>query len=121
VVPLPIYIHTSVLQGHTANGRILGSAEAYGGAAWRVGIDEFNPEGRRSLSIERSLRFDWLSTNPTAKHPDILYGVRLELTRFAGRGEYGVVLVPAINLNRNLVARRDVANLAIAVSARGWP
>lgn len=121
--PQPPYIHSEVLQGHTFDGMILGSPEAYGGSGWSFGLDEYTPAGRRSVSLERTLRFDWLPTRPstTNVHPDVIYGVRLEMLRFHGRQDYGFTLIPAIDLNRNLVAHHDVPNLTAVVSARGWP
>lgn len=122
LVPYPPYVHSVELQGHTLNGLILGSAEAYGGAGWRIGVDEFSPSGRRSIGLERSLRFDWLPTLvPGAPdHPDVTYGVRAEVVRFKGEREYGVTLIPAIDLNRNLVTHNDVFNLTAAITVRGW-
>ena len=123
-VPLPIYIHSPETQGHTLNGLILGSPEAYGGAAWRAGYDSFTPAGRRSLTLERSLRFDWLPTATASSgivQPDVIYDVRAEVFRFAGSRDYGVTLIPAVDLNRDLVAGRDVFNLTVAVTVRGWP
>lgn len=122
-VPLPPYIHSGVIQGHTVNGLILGSPEAYGGAGWRVGIDEFSSAGRRSIALERSLRFDWLPTLPlngSLVHPDVIYAVRAEVLRFVGDGDFGVTLIPAIDLNRNLVAHHNLFNLTAAVTRRGW-
>ena len=122
--PLPPYIHTVETQGHTVDGLILGSPEAYGGAAWRFGIDEYSPSGRRTLSLERSLRFDWLptdTTNTTLVHPDVIYALRAEVVRFRGNVDWGFTLIPAIDLNRNLVAGRDVFNLSLALTLGGWP
>lgn len=121
-VPLPPYVHSAELQGHTSNGLILGSPEAYGGAGWRLGVDEYTPSGRRSIGLEWSLRFDWLPTlTPGAPvHPDVTYAVRAELIRFRGVREYGVTLIPAIDLNRNLVVHNDVFNLTAAITVRGW-
>jgi hypothetical protein len=122
VYPIPPYTHTLVTQGHTLDGLMLGSPEAYGGAAWRMGFDHFSPRGRESLALERSLRFDWLPTLTSTKsvRPDVLYGIRGELLRFHGRREYGVTLMPSIDLNRNLVAGSDAFNLTAAVTVRGW-
>jgi hypothetical protein len=123
VIPIPPYIHFGVHQGHTSDGRILGSPEAYGGAAWRIGVDEYTPTGRRSLSIERQLRLDWLPTLAAGSgqvHPDVLYGIRAELLRFRGARDLGLTLLPAIDLNRNLESHHDVFSLTVALSARGW-
>jgi hypothetical protein len=121
--PLPPYIHSGEHQGHTLNGMLLGSPEAYGGSGWHFGVDEFTPRGRRSLTFERSLRFDWLPTLPTdvpGARPDVIYAVRAEMTRFAGRRDVTFTLVPALDLNRDLVTRRNVFNLAAGVTLRGW-
>jgi hypothetical protein len=124
--PSPPYIHGEVTQGHTENGLLLGSPEAYGGAGWRLGLDQFTRTGRRSIALERSLRFDWLPTQPpdssTAPlvHPDVIYDVRAELLRFDGRREYAVTLIPAVDLNRNLQARHDVLNVLVEISLRAW-
>lgn len=122
-VPEPPYIHAEVVQGHTQRGLILGSAEAYGGAGWRIGVDDFTDRGRRTIALERALHFDQLLTRPIAfgdTHPDVLYGVRLELLRFAGARDYGVTLVPALNLNRNLERGNDRFNLYASAAIHGW-
>ena len=122
-VPLPIYIHSAETQGHTLDGLILGSPEAYGGAGWRLGLDDFTPGGSRSITLERSLRFDWLPTLPAngpMVHPDVIYDARLALKRFDGSREYGFSLIPAVDLNRNLVSGHDVFNLLAEISVRGW-
>jgi hypothetical protein len=121
-VPLPPYVNGGVQQGHTVNGLLLGAPDAYGGSGWRIGMDEFTTAGRRSLTFERSLRFDWLPTlgNTTLVHPDVIYDVRVELLRFRGAREYALTIVPAIDLNRNLVAHNDVWNLMVALTTRGW-
>jgi hypothetical protein len=121
--PLPPYIHGAEVQGHTLNGMLLGSPEAYGGSGWHFGVDDFTPQGRRSFTLERTLRLDWLPTLP-AEHPqvrpDVLYALRAELTRFMGKRDITVSLVPALDLNRNLVDRHDVFNLSASVTLRGW-
>lgn len=123
VTPIPPYVHSQVTQGHTVDGRFLGSAEAYGGAAWRFGVDRYTARGRESIGLERSLRFDWLPTLASTKgvRPDVIYGLRGEILRFHGRREYGVTLMPAVDLNRNMIVGNDVFNLNAAVTVRGWP
>lgn len=121
--PIPPYVHGGLLQGHTLNGLILGSPEAYGGAGWRLGVDEYTSSGRRTIALERTLRLDWLPTLTTTTdiHPDVLYALRAELLRFDGERDYGFTLIPSIDFNRNLVAHHDVWNLTAAVTVRGWP
>ncbi|MGH9884282.1 MAG: hypothetical protein ACREBE_02060 [bacterium] len=123
VIPIVPYVHSGMTQGHTSNGLLLGSPEAYGGAAWRVGYDEYTPNGRTTFSLERTTRFDWLPTLATTKpvRPDVILALRAEAMRFRGQQDYTVILIPSIDLNRNLVAENDVFNLTAAVTVRGWP
>lgn len=121
--PIPPYLHSQVVQGHTQRGRLLGSPEAYGGAGWRASLDDYTDGGRTTVALERALRFDWLPGQPpgaTDVHPDVLYAVRFEQLRFAGRHDYTLTLVPAIDLNRNLVPGADRLNLHASVTVRGW-
>ncbi|NUO38769.1 MAG: hypothetical protein HOQ31_09255 [Gemmatimonadaceae bacterium] len=121
--PIPPYLHFQVVQGHTQRGLLLGSPEAFGGSGWRVAVDDYTPRGRVTVGIERALRFDWLpgdSVPATNVHPDVLYALRLEMLRFAGRRDYTLVLVPAIDLNRDLRPGADQFNLHAGVRVTGW-
>jgi hypothetical protein len=122
IYPQPPYIHGVIRQGHTLNGLILGSPEAYGGSGWRLGIDDVNQRGRLSFSLERMLRLDFvhaMSINGQVE-PDVSYGLRGEWYRFTKQGAVGLTLIPAIDLNRNLEKHNDVFNLTAAFSWRGW-
>jgi len=122
--PNPPYIHSELQQGHTLNGLILGSPEAYGGAGWRIGVDTYTAAGRTTFSLERALRFDYLfggGSNDTALvHPDVVYAIRGEMLRFRGKMDYTLTVAPAIDLNRNLVPHHDVFNLMASVTVHGW-
>ncbi len=120
--PIPPYIHSREVQGHTLDGLLLGSPEAYGGAGWTIGIDDFTARGRRSLSLQRTLRLDWLPGVGTSVrvHPDEMYSLRAEALCFRGTGDIGIVVIPTLNLNRNLVAHHDVPNLTVALTMHGW-
>jgi hypothetical protein len=123
-IPMPPYIHAGVTQGHTEDGLILGSPDAYGGAGWRFGLDQYTTSGRTSFALERSYRFDWLRTLPQngpMVHPDVIYSLRADLLRFHGASQIGLTLIPAIDLNRNLVAGHDVFNLTTALTLQGLP
>ena len=121
--PLPPYYHGQVLQGHTEHGLLLGSPEAYGGAGWRLAVDDYKPSGRMTIGLERFLRFDAVggqTASAAEVHPDVLYGVRAELLRFAGTRDYTITVVPALDLNRNLEPGSDVFNLHVALTVHGW-
>ncbi len=121
--PFPLYLHGITRQGHTNNGLFLGSAEAYGGAGFRLGFDRFDTRGRQSLTVERSLRLDWLPgqlTTGKEVQPDVVWAVGGEAVRFKGRREFGLSVSTMIDLNRNLIQNHDVFNLRTAFSVRGW-
>ena len=122
--PLPPYVHfDGVPQGHTQHGLLLGSPEAYGGAGWRLAVDNYTPSGRTTLGLERFLRFDAIAgpgSDTADIHPDVFYGVRAELLRFSGAQDYTISVVPALDLNRNLERGNDVFNLHVALTVHGW-
>ncbi len=121
-VPLPPYLHGGVLQGHTQRGLLLGSPEAYGGAAWRAGFDQYDTRGRTSLVVERQLRVDWLPTvapTDTTRRPAVQLSVGGEAMRFVGRREVALSLTTMLELNRNLRPGVDVPNVRAALSLRG--
>jgi hypothetical protein len=121
-MPLPPYLHGGVPQGHTQRGLLLGSPEAYGGAAWRAGYDQYDTRGRTSLVVERQLRVDWLPTvvpTDTTRRPAVQFAVGGEAMRFVGRREVTLSLTGMIELNRNLRPGVDVPNVRAALTLRG--
>jgi hypothetical protein len=121
--PFPPYLHTVARQGHTNNGLLLGSPEAYGGAGWRLGLDQFNEKGRTSFIVERNLRLDWLPATVTVGreiHPDVVWAIGGEALRFKGNREFGLSVTSMLNLNRNIERGHDVFNLRTALTVRGW-
>lgn len=120
--PFPMYKHTAVLQGHTNRGQLLTSAEGYGGAGLFVRVDRYDPTGRWSAELARSLRFDWVrgldGIGLGSEDPDVIYALELSHARFLGPVEIAVALTPALNLNRNLDPAEDVVNVRFDLSAR---
>jgi hypothetical protein len=120
--PLPVYTHSGVNQGHTHRGLLLGSPEAYGGAAWRTGVDQFTPAGRVSFTVERALRLDWLPDTPQQRNQvprDVVYALGAEVMRLVGGMEVGGAATAMVELNRNLERGNDAPNLRLAVWFRG--
>ena len=120
--PLPVYLHSGVNQGHTHRGLLLGSPEAYGGAAWRTGVDQFTPAGRVSFTVERALRLDWLPDTPQQRNQvprDVVYALGAEVMRLVGGMEVGGAATAMVELNRNLERGNDAPNLRLAVWFRG--
>jgi hypothetical protein len=127
--PYPLYVHFGETQGHTVNGRFLGSPDVYGGAGASIAVDEYTPEGRWTFGMERHLRLDWLpltagalpGSSPAAAgaRPDVLIGARVERTWFRGGRDYTLSIFPALDLNRNTGAGSDEFNLRAAFSLTG--
>jgi hypothetical protein len=118
----PPYLHGGVRQGHTQHGLLLGSPAAYGGAAWRAGFDQYDPNGRTSLMIERQMILDWLPTSAptdTTRRPAVQLAVGGEAMRFVGRRELTLSLTAMLELNRNLRPGVDVPNVRAAATIRG--
>jgi hypothetical protein len=122
-VPSPIYVHSAVVQGHTLNGLFLGAPEAFGGGGWKIGLDEYTPSGRRSIGLERTLRFDWIGSLPDSKgiHPSVDYAARFEMLSFRGHRDLTLTVLPGLVLNNNLQAGHDSPNLTVAITLGGWP
>ena len=121
--PFWAYGHEKTQQGLTSRGQILGSPVAAGGSGATLAWDRYTVAGRRSISVERQLRLDWLpaigSTGGT-RNAETLYGVRYERVHFAGGRDWTLTIAPSRILNRNLVVGNDLWNLELGARWRGW-
>jgi hypothetical protein len=119
-----LYQHSAVVQGHTQRGELLGAPDLYGGAGLRVAYENFTPEGRRSVTFQRSLQGQAIpvvtATGVATRPADVLYSLRFEQLRFYGGRDYTVTVIPSYNLNRYTIANNDQFNLYIAAGVRGW-
>jgi hypothetical protein len=115
----PFYIH-SLGQGHTYRGQILGSEWGVGGAAAKVAVDWYHPQGRWTVSWSRLLRGDTGDTvatvPPNPRGVDVLHTVGVERLLFYGRYDIWAGVTAVYELNRDF--RRDAFNLNLSVGAR---
>lgn len=121
--PFWAYGHERTVQGLTSRGQMLGSPIAAGGAGGTIAWESYSPSGRRSISLERQLRLDWLPTlgaTGGSANAETLYGVRYERLRFAGSRDWSLVVAPSRVLNRNLIRGNDLWNLELGGRWRGW-
>ena len=121
--PIPIYLHNEVRQGHTLNGMLLGTDDAFTGSSARLTLDDYTPSGRRSISLFHQLRLDWLPgiADPQSVHyPDVILGARYELMRFDNGRDYTMTVMPTYELNHDLVPGKGLANLTLGFGVRGW-
>jgi hypothetical protein len=119
-----LYIHGFLYQGHTQRGQLLGAPDVYGGAGMRLAFEEFTPQGRRSITFQRSLQAQAIPvvtvTGVPTRPADVLYSLRFEQMRFRGARDYTVAVIPTYNLNRYTIANNDQFNLYLAFGIRGW-
>ena len=123
-VPLPLYTHSHVRQGHTHAGQLLSSPVAYGGAGWTLGFDLYHPQGRWTIDLSRSLQTEFSVIHSGTSGPkisDVIYALKLEVVRFGDGIEWTTAVTPSLNLNRNLLKENDVFNLTLRLSMSGLP
>ena len=123
-IPMPLYSHGQVREGHTHVGQLLSSPAAYGGAGWTLGVDLYHGQGRWTVDLSRSLQTEFskiYSGTSGPKISDVIYALKLEAVRFRDGVEWTTAVTPSFNLNRNLVEENDVFNLALSLSIQGLP
>jgi hypothetical protein len=116
----PFYVHSTVTQGHTQRGKILGSPAGVGGAASVLALDRYHPGGRWTLFLSRELRQDrgqYVQTgqlDPRALDVQLAAGAN----GLFFRGPYDVTagVTAVYELNRDF--QRDVLNLNFTVAVR---
>lgn len=121
--PYPPYTHSRTRQGLTNRGQLLGSPAAYGGAGGTVAYDRYDARGRLTVAAERMMALDWLpalGATGGVPHAEVRYGLRVELHRFRGNGDWTATLAPSYTLNRNLERGRDLFDLMLGMRWRGW-
>lgn len=114
----PFYIHAHTRQGHTSRGQLLGSPEAYGGAATTLAADYYHPAGRVTGFWKRAVRQEqgrFLSTG-VVETPDVMQSLGAEALLFRGRWELVGGLEGVYDFNRNFDS--DVANLSASFGVR---
>ncbi len=121
--PIPPYTHSRTRQGLTNRGQLLGSFAAYGGAGASASWERISEQGRRSITLDRTLLLDWLpALGPTGGVPEgeVTYRLRVEELRFRGDAEWAIAVAPQYTLNRNLERGADVLGLELRLRWRGW-
>ena len=116
----PFYIHSPLTQGHTYRGQILGSEWGVGGAAAKVAVDWYGPDGRWTVAWSRLLRGalnDSVATMPqNPRGLDVLHTLGVERLYFRGRYDILAGVTAVYEFNRDF--RRDAFNLNVIVSVR---
>jgi hypothetical protein len=102
-----IYIHGTLLQGHTNRGQVLGSDTGVGsGGGSLIAWDRYDRRGSTSIGWTRTIREQNGSfyitgvTDPRAN--DVQNAVTFVRTRYLGRGEFTAGVTIVREFNRNL-------------------
>lgn len=116
----PWYVHgTTVTQGHTNNGQLLGAVSGYGGGSASAALDSYDPSGRWTVSLGRMLRSesDVQVGRLTPLGADVMNVVNLERRRTLGSLSITVGASGVYDFNRDFI--RDRFNLS-AHTAVEW-
>ena len=116
-----IYVHTTLKQGHTNRGQLLGAAVAAGwGAASKLAWTRYSGGARTTATLRRIVRDqngDFPNTdiyNPRSS--DVILALGLDRTRFGRWLDLGAGLDVMRDFNRNFTS--DVSNLNLRITTR---
>ena len=117
----PFYTHSStVRQGHTQNGQVLGSEAGPGGAGSVVAVESYSPSGRWTWSWTRVLRQQRgelpQTGQPDLKGLDVQHELAVERLVFRGRYDLRAQVGAVYEFNRNF--QSDAFNLNLVVGVR---
>jgi hypothetical protein len=117
----PFYTHsTTVRQGHTELGQVLGSEAGPGGAGSVVAVESYSPSGRWTWSwtrIQREQRGNTAQTGqPDPKGLDVQHELAVE--RLAFHGRYDLLAHVGLVYEFNRYFQHDAVNLNVILGAR---
>jgi hypothetical protein len=112
------YTHSSMTNGHTERGQVLGSVGALGGGAGSMALDRYSPRGRTTVRWDRIVWGVPLSADglPLSEHADVSHAVGVERARFTRYGELTLTAMIVKEFNRNFGP--DATNLNFSASYR---
>lgn len=106
----PLYIHASLIQGHTQRGQLLGAPAGYGGGGTTLGIAWYDPRGRHGITWRR------MDQDPSELQAakDVIHALTFDWLLLRRRVDLLPEATLAYNLNR--AGGGDVVNLRVALS-----
>ena len=117
---VPFYIHSSVAQGHTQRGQILGSPAGLGGAASVLALDRYHARGRWTVFFSRELRQDrgqFIETGRVdPRGLDVQVAAGANALFFRGPYDVTAGVTAVYELNRDF--QRDGVNLNLTLGVR---
>jgi hypothetical protein len=109
----PPYYHTSVVQGHTQAGQLLGAPTGYGGGSTTVAMDWLSTTGRVSVTWRRVLREPPFLVTDT---PDVMHSLSLDALLLGRR--FDVMPEATLIYNGNRDGGSDAVDLRMSLVAR---
>jgi hypothetical protein len=111
------YRHSSMRQGHTHRGQLLGSSVVYGGGGSVLAADYYHGGGRFTVAWERALR----NAAAGVRERDTIHTLNLESLFFAGRFDLTAAIAADYNVNRNgggdMLNLRSQVGVSMAIPA----
>lgn len=119
-----IYTHGVHRQGHTNRGQLIGASAGAGSAAASVlAWDRYTPQGRTTISWQRTVRAHggsfFTSGVEDSSAIDVIHSIGAERSRGSGSLRYTTGLDLMVNFNRNF--ERDAFNLNARVGMEWSP
>jgi hypothetical protein len=116
-----IYVHATLLQGHTNRGQLLGADIGVdAAAASTVRWDHYSTGGRWAVFWRRNLRHE--SSDPLLRSPsvrqvsDVLHAVGFERLKFTRKYDFTTSVTLMRDLSRDLANSRFNANVALGIT-----
>jgi hypothetical protein len=119
-----IYVHSTLRQGHTNRGQLLGASPGAGwAAASTLSWTRYSPSGRTTATLRRIVR-DQRGNYPATgivdpRGSDVIVAAGLERMRLGRLVDFGGKVEVMQDFNRNF--SKDIANLNLQITARLHP
>ena len=117
-----IYIHGTLLQGHTNRGQLLGANTGAGsGSAQTIAYDRFTDRGRMTAFFSRVTQREQAvvitgATTPLKHAVDVMNSIGGEMSRFIGPFDISGRVVLTSNINRDFQNDRSNATVGLTVT-----
>jgi hypothetical protein len=119
-----IYTHSTLRQGHTNRGQLLGASAGAGwAAASSIAWTRYSPDSRTTATLRRIVRDQRGDFQVTGvfdpRSSDVIVAAGLERMRFGRRADIGAKVEAMQDFNRNF--SRDVPNLNLQITTQLHP
>lgn len=119
-----VYVHTTLRQGHTNRGQLLGASPGvFAAAASTIAWSRYSPHGRTTVTLRRIVQDQagnyYLGGAVDPRASDVIVAAGLERMRYGRLLDFGGSVEAMDDLNRNF--SHDIANLNLQLTVRFHP